>query len=344
MSRVGEPLKKLVITADGFGYERRDGVSVQPITALGSLKVQIAGPLVLAAAGGLSPTEAAAASEATVRPHWKGCVEAVADLEVRSARALMFGFGAGADASRANLYHGCMSRRDDVLVKHRAEIEDAGRRHHAMSVALVGSVARGEDAADSDIDFLVDFEPGRGTEDVFNLQAELAAILGASVDVAPRSRLRGSCRTMYADAVPVLGDAPVDPEEGEPVPRRDDERIEDVKQACRWAAEIVADGRDAYDAGWRNRELAVHLLSRIGEALNHLAEDALENDPRVPVPQIVSMRNRLQHEYWDTDYDYVWDTVVHDAADLLAAMEAAAARLPTTLTEAEQEAMDPLDG
>ena len=34
-SRVGEPAKKLVITAAGYGYERPDGVTVLPITALG---------------------------------------------------------------------------------------------------------------------------------------------------------------------------------------------------------------------------------------------------------------------------------------------------------------------
>ncbi len=34
-SRTGEPVKKLVITAEGYGYERPDGVSVLPITALG---------------------------------------------------------------------------------------------------------------------------------------------------------------------------------------------------------------------------------------------------------------------------------------------------------------------
>jgi len=237
-----------------------------------------------------------------------------------------------------------VSRRDDVLAKHRAEIEDAGRRHHATRVALVGSVARGEDTADSDIDFLVDFEPGRGTKDVSELQDALAAILGASVDVAPRSRLRSSCRTMYADAVPVLGDAPLDPEEGEPVPRRDDERIEDVIEECRIIGLIVERGRDAYDSDEIAKRAAVTCLSRIGEALNRLSEDALANDPRVPVPQIVSMRNRLQHEYWHTDYDYVWDTMVHDAGELLAAMEAAAARLPTTLTEAEQSAMARLGG
>lgn len=34
-SRVGEPAKRLVITAAGYGYERPDGVTVLPITALG---------------------------------------------------------------------------------------------------------------------------------------------------------------------------------------------------------------------------------------------------------------------------------------------------------------------
>ncbi|WP_419933526.1 ATP-binding protein [Candidatus Poriferisodalis sp.] len=35
VSKAGEPAKKLVITAAGYGYERTDGVSVVPITALG---------------------------------------------------------------------------------------------------------------------------------------------------------------------------------------------------------------------------------------------------------------------------------------------------------------------
>ena len=34
-SRVGEPAKKLLITGEGYGYERPDGVSVLPVTALG---------------------------------------------------------------------------------------------------------------------------------------------------------------------------------------------------------------------------------------------------------------------------------------------------------------------
>ena len=34
-TRVGEAAKKLVITPSGYGYERPDGVTVLPLTALG---------------------------------------------------------------------------------------------------------------------------------------------------------------------------------------------------------------------------------------------------------------------------------------------------------------------
>lgn len=64
-------------------------------------------------------------------------------------------------------YHGCLSspsiRRNDVLVTHRAAIVEAAKRRNFRGVALVGSVARGENASDSDVDFLVECDPERST-------------------------------------------------------------------------------------------------------------------------------------------------------------------------------------
>ena len=51
------------------------------------------------------------------------------------------------------------ARRAIVEAKH-DEINELARRHHARSVSLFGSAARGDDHADSDFDFLVEFEPG----------------------------------------------------------------------------------------------------------------------------------------------------------------------------------------
>ena len=48
---------------------------------------------------------------------------------------------------------------------------------------VFGSVARGDDRADSDVDFLVDVEPGRTRLDVIALEQDLQALLQRSVSV-----------------------------------------------------------------------------------------------------------------------------------------------------------------
>lgn len=69
----------------------------------------------------------------------------------------------------------------------REEIEAFCRRHHISSLALFGSVLRGDFGPDSDIDVLVEFErghhPGLG---IITIEDELSALLGGrSVDLVP---------------------------------------------------------------------------------------------------------------------------------------------------------------
>ena len=96
-----------------------------------------------------------------------------------------------------------VGRRDQVLVEHREAIRAAAARNRARSIALVGSVARGDDAAGSDYDFLADFRPGVSLFDIAGLQIELEELLGAEVDVVPASCLRDSHRGMIEDAIVV---------------------------------------------------------------------------------------------------------------------------------------------
>ncbi len=58
------------------------------------------------------------------------------------------------------------------------------RRHHVRRLALFGSVLRDDFRADSDVDVLVEFEPGfvPGLE-FFSIEAELSEILGRRVDL-----------------------------------------------------------------------------------------------------------------------------------------------------------------
>ena len=97
-----------------------------------------------------------------------------------------------------------MTRRDKVLVLHREAILAAARNRRARQVALVGSVARGDDTEDSDYDFLVDFEDGACLfRDVAGLLVDLEDILGSRVDVVDRSGVKEHCKDMYNDAIPL---------------------------------------------------------------------------------------------------------------------------------------------
>ncbi len=46
-----------------------------------------------------------------------------------------------------------------------------------------------------------------------------------------------------------------------------------------------------------------------------------QTHPDVPWAQIVGMRNRLIHAYFDVDVDRVWDTVVDDLPPLIKQLE-----------------------
>jgi predicted nucleotidyltransferase len=61
----------------------------------------------------------------------------------------------------------------EVLEKNRQAIREATRRFNAANPRVFGSVARGEDRADSDLDILVDTLPGTTLFDLGGLLEEL---------------------------------------------------------------------------------------------------------------------------------------------------------------------------
>jgi uncharacterized protein len=64
----------------------------------------------------------------------------------------------------------------------------------ASHVRLFGSVARGEDTENSDVDFLVSMEPGRTLLDVARLEEQLEKLLGRRVDVVTEKALQDTVR------------------------------------------------------------------------------------------------------------------------------------------------------
>ncbi len=77
-----------------------------------------------------------------------------------------------------------------LLKSRRKEILDLASRNGAENVRVFGSVARGEERPDSDIDFLVNLQAGRSLLDLARLLRELKALLGRDVDVVTEAGLR----------------------------------------------------------------------------------------------------------------------------------------------------------
>lgn len=77
-----------------------------------------------------------------------------------------------------------------LLRQRRKAILYAAERRGAGNVRVFGSAARGDESADSDVDLLVDLEPGVGLLELGRLRSELEALLGRSVDVVPAAGLK----------------------------------------------------------------------------------------------------------------------------------------------------------
>ncbi|MFC7025740.1 nucleotidyltransferase family protein [Promicromonospora thailandica] len=77
-----------------------------------------------------------------------------------------------------------------LLREQRDEVIEIAARHGARNVRVFGSVARGEDTEESDVDLLVDLDPGVGMFALGALEAELEEVLGREVDVVIARALR----------------------------------------------------------------------------------------------------------------------------------------------------------
>ncbi len=75
---------------------------------------------------------------------------------------------------------------------------------------------------------------------------------------------------------------------------------------------------------YASRMLALSIVKSIeiiGEAASTVTKQSREKHKEIPWANIVAMRNRLIHVYFDIDLDRVWDTVTDDLPPLIATLE-----------------------
>ena len=93
---------------------------------------------------------------------------------------------------------------EELLRERREDILRLAAKHGAKDVRVFGSVARGVADDQSDVDFLVEMEPGRSLLDMGGLLMDLRDLLGCKVDVVSVKGLKARIRDrVLREAVPL---------------------------------------------------------------------------------------------------------------------------------------------
>lgn len=109
----------------------------------------------------------------------------------------------------------------------------------------------------------------------------------------------------------------------------DEERLRHMLDAAKEAAEF-SDGKTRNDLD-DDRKLALALVKEIeiiGEAAFRISESTKADLQQIPWPEIVGMRHRLVHAYFQINHDILWDTVKRKLPPLISALEKALTASP----------------
>ena len=103
-------------------------------------------------------------------------------------------------ATQSNL----ASSRAKLIREKRGDILRIARKYEVSNVRIFGSVARGEDVENSDIDLLVDFDISNGVFPIIHLKNDLEKLLNNKVDVAPIALMKKEVlNNAFQEAVPI---------------------------------------------------------------------------------------------------------------------------------------------
>lgn len=92
----------------------------------------------------------------------------------------------------------------ELIQRNRDEVKGILTAGGATNASVFGSVARGEESADSDVDLLVDLAEGTGLFDLLRMQDALERLLRRRVDLVPRAGLKTDVASAaLRDAVPL---------------------------------------------------------------------------------------------------------------------------------------------
>lgn len=104
-------------------------------------------------------------------------------------------------------------------------------------------------------------------------------------------------------------------------PERVGDYLEHIAQAIEPATSYIKDleNAEALQQDSRTQDTVIRNIEIIGEAANHIQNMSpafVANHAELPWLEMRRMRNKVIYEYFDIDWDMVWDTVIDDLPKL----------------------------
>ena len=104
--------------------------------------------------------------------------------------------------------------------------------------------------------------------------------------------------------------------------RRDDSYLLDMLAAARQAARFAENMTyAAFERSDLHQNAIFKTLEVVGEAASRVSEATRESHTGIPWREIVGLRNRIVHAYFDIDIEVVWRIVQEDLPALIAQLE-----------------------
>ena len=214
------------------------------------------------------------------------------------------------------------------------ELDAICREHHVQRLELFGSAATGNwDPERSDIDFLVEYDRPKGLIAHWELSEALKELLGRDVDLVSdtdfknpyfRQSVEDNRRHLWGER------RDVEPQNGTRVSEHPALKyLWDIQQEAKYIESVVANStlEDVLDNHDLRRSVPMS-VTLIGEQLNALSRKDPDIAERIhDYRSYVGLRNIISHQYYDIDWERLWDIASREVPLLLIEVEALQAEL-----------------
>ena len=94
------------------------------------------------------------------------------------------------------------------------------------------------------------------------------------------------------------------------------DRLSHIRDAIAKIDRYAQRGRQRFDTEEEIQNSVIYYLQIIGEAASAIPLDFRDSHPEIPWRPMISMRNRLIHNYAAIDLDIVWETATGNIPEL----------------------------